>query len=735
MTEIRCTITDIIFRNQDNGYTIVQAESAGGPITAVGVLPSCDKGRTFVLQGNVIRHPKYGEQFSFTESREELPGTEDGIEAFLASGILKGIGSKAAASIVARFGKDTFDILEKEPCRLVEVPGIGDKKAASIAEAFAAHREIAQVTLYFQQYELGAATVFKLYKTYGSETIQRVSENPYRLVEEVYGIGFAKADRIAEKMGIARDSEDRIRHGIRYTLLFHLSEGHTFLPMKELVEKAAELLDLTGAQVHDGMVAMAFEGILRLEELEGRTVVYLDFCHDAEVRIAHGLRQLNEASLKPIHSAVEGLIRQMEEETGMGYSPQQRYAITTSLENGVSVLTGGPGTGKTTIIKAILGILHHSGLTVALAAPTGRAAKRMSEATGHGASTIHRLLEYYYSESEEAMHFGRDEDNPLDVDAVIIDETSMVDLMLMHGLVRALTPGTRLILVGDADQLPPVGPGNILRDILESEYIYAVRLKEIFRQAQESMIVVNAHRINRGEAPSVNERDRDFFLMRETSEKQMLSTLLDLCRHRLPAHYREMTPLRDIQVLTPVRKGMLGVINLNKEMQAVLNPPRADLAEKKAGDRIFRVGDKVMQIKNNYSLKWRRTGDFTEGEGVFNGDMGFISRIDGEFEELSVLYDDDRLVTYESSQLEELELAYAVTVHKSQGSEFPVVVMPISWFPPVLATRNLLYTAVTRGREAVVLVGSQRQLEAMVENHRIHLRYSGLKARLRGYLE
>lgn len=735
LTEKRCTITDIIFRNADNGYTIAVAETDEEQFTAVGTLPSCDKGRIFVLRGSFIRHPKYGEQFSFTEAEEELPGTEEGIEAFLASGILKGIGPKAARAIVARFGKDTFDVLENNPGRLVEVPGIGEKKAAAVAEAFAAHREIAEVTLYFQQYGLTAATALKLYKTYGSDTIERVRENPYRLVEDVFGIGFTKADKIAAKLGIPKDSEDRIRHGIRYTLGYHLGEGHTFLPLGELTEKAAELLDLMGWQVHDVIVAMAFQGDLRLDELEGRTVAYLMPCYEAEVRIAHSLRQLSEAPLKPIHAQVENLVRQLEQETGMDYSPQQRFAIRTSLENGVSVLTGGPGTGKTTIIKAILGILHHSGLTAALAAPTGRAAKRMSEATGHPASTIHRLLEYYYSESEDAMHFGRDEDNPLDVDAVIIDETSMVDLMLMNGLVRALTPGTRLILVGDADQLPPVGPGNILRDILESEYVYAVRLKEIFRQAQESMIVVNAHRINRGEVPSCNERDRDFFLMREATEKGMLATLLDLCKTRLPAHYSHLSPLRDIQVLTPVRKGLLGVATLNRELQAVLNPPRPDLAEKKSGDRLFRVGDKVMQTKNNYSLKWRRTGDFSEGEGVFNGDLGFIARIDPEFDELSVLYDDDRLVVYDSAQLLELELAYAVTVHKSQGSEFPVVILPVSWFPPILATRNLLYTAVTRGKEAVILVGSEKRLESMVENHRINQRYSGLKARLRGYLE
>lgn len=733
--EKKCTIAEIIYRNTDNGYTIAVAENDTEQLTIVGTLPTCDKGRMFTLRGNFTNHPKYGEQFAFTEWSEEMPSTEAGIQAFLASGVLKGIGPKAAKSIVDRFGTDTFRIIEEEPGRLTEVGGIGEVKAASIAEAFAAHREVAEVTLYFQQFDIKPETVLKLYRVYGSDTIRLVQENPYRLMEEVYGIGFRKADQIAEKLGVRRDDEARIQSGIRYTLWYHVNEGHTFLPQTELIEKAGELLEVESHRIHDAMVSMALEGILRLEELEGRNVVFLFPYYTAETYVAHGLKNLNEASLKPIYANIEELIDISRRETGIAYSDQQKIAIRTSMENGVTVITGGPGTGKTTIINGIIRILKQSGLTTALAAPTGRAAKRMTETTGHPASTIHRLLEYYYAESEATMRFGKNEENPLDIDALIVDETSMVDLMLMNGLIKAMKPGTRLILVGDADQLPSVGAGNILRDILDSEYIYAVRLKEIFRQAGESLIVVNAHRINRGEYPYCNEKDKDFFLMKESTERGMLATLLDLCKNRLPAHYTHLTPKRDIQVLTPVRKGILGSINLNKEMQALLNPAIVGREEKKFGDKTFREGDKVMQIRNNYSLKWRKASDFTDGEGIFNGDVGFIQRIDTEFNELIVEYDDDRLVTYEFSQLDELELAYAVTVHKSQGSEFPIIVMPVSWFPPILATRNLLYTAVTRGKEAVILVGSEGRMQAMVDNVRISERYSGLKARLGGYLQ
>ncbi|MBR6799756.1 MAG: AAA family ATPase, partial [Firmicutes bacterium] len=463
-------------------------------------------------------------------------------------------------------------------------------------------------------------------------------------------------------------------------------------------------------------------------------VVFLMPFYMAEQNICRALSELNSAQLKPIAGQLDSLIARTEAATGIYLSENQKHAVTTSLNMGVSVITGGPGTGKTTIINTIINILEESGLKTAIAAPTGRAAKRITETSGHYASTIHRLLDYYYSEGEDMMRFGKTKEDPLDYDAVIVDEASMIDLLLMNGLVNAIRPGTRFIIVGDADQLPSVGAGNVLRDIIASEYIYCTRLTEIFRQAGESMIVVNAHRINKGEYPDCNAKDKDFFLLRRSTEKEMLATIKELCLIRLPEYYKELSPTSDIQILTPVRKGLLGSINLNKELQEVLNPPNKSLEEKTFGERTFREGDKVMQIKNNYQMKWKNLEDFTEGEGVFNGDVGFIQTIDREFNEMTVVYDETKHVTYNFSQLDELELAYAVTVHKSQGSEFPVVIMPVSWFPPMLATRNLLYTGVTRGKKAVVLVGSENKLKGMVDNDRISERFSGLGVRLKRFL-
>ncbi|MBQ9972356.1 MAG: AAA family ATPase, partial [Firmicutes bacterium] len=450
-----------------------------------------------------------------------------------------------------------------------------------------------------------------------------------------------------------------------------------------------------------------------------------------ERNVAGKLAELNDAMLRPVASDVMSLIALTEREAGISLSENQRLAVVNSLYYGVSVITGGPGTGKTTIINAVINVLTNGGHKVAVCAPTGRAAKRITEVSGYFAQTVHRLLEYYYSEGDDAMKFGRNQENPLDYDAVIVDESSMVDLLLMNGLLNAIKPGTRLIMVGDSDQLQSVGTGNVLRDIIESEFVHVTKLTEIFRQAKESMIVVNSHRINKGEYPDSNEKDTDFFFMRRGSEPEVLSTVKELYKTRLPKYFSDLDPVRDIQILTPVRKGLLGSMNLNKELQDILNPAEAGKPERKYGEKVFRVGDKVMQIKNNYMLEWKRLSDFTDGEGVFNGDIGFVHSIDTEFNQMTVVFDEDKFATYDFSNLDELELAYAITVHKSQGSEFPIVVMPISWFPPLLSTRNLLYTAVTRGKKAVVLVGSERRMEAMIDNNTVSLRYSGLAERLR----
>lgn len=728
------TIAEIIFHNQENSYTIAVFETEDEQFTIVGNLPACRKGSGYLLRGQWKVHPTYGEQFAVSSFEEVMPSTEAGIEEFLSSGVLKGIGKKTAASIVSRFGSETFDIIEKEPQRLTEISGIGAKKAEAVAEAFQSHREFARITLYLQQFGINADYAMKLYKVYGADTIKAVEENPYRLAEDIFGVGFKKADKIAQKMGIAKDDEHRIKSGIKFTLWYFAGEGNTFLPQQVLCEKTGALLDVEQEKISDALVEMAFQGDVHVDSLENRNAVFLMPYYLAEQNVCKCLAAIESARLKPIGSDLDSLIKVTEQESGVALSENQKYAVKTSLNQGVSVITGGPGTGKTTIINSIIHILQHSGLKTAIAAPTGRAAKRISETSGFQASTIHRLLEYYYSEGEDAMRFGKTEEDPLDCDAVIIDEASMIDLLLMNGLVSAIRPGTRLILVGDADQLPSVGAGNVLRDIINSEYVYCVKLTEIFRQAKESLIVVNAHKINRGEYPDCNEKGKDFFLMRQKTEKDMLQMIRDLCVRRLPAYYTDVVPARDIQVLTPVRKGLLGSVNLNKELQAVLNPPCPGLSERQFGDRIFREQDKVMQIRNNYQLKWRNQEDFTEGEGVFNGDVGFIQSIDREFGEVTVVFDECKYVTYDFNQLDELELAYAITVHKSQGSEFPIVVMPVTWFPPVLATRNLLYTGVTRGKTAVVLVGSENKMHSMVDNNRITERYSGLAVRLKALM-
>ena len=664
-----------------------------------------------------------------------MPSTEDGIREFLASEAMKGIGRKTAAAIVSVFGTDTLRVIEEEPHRLTDVPGIGKKTAERISLAFGKHREFASIVLYLQQFGINAEYAMKLYRVYGSGTIEAVKENPYRLVEDIFGVGFKKADKIADRMGVARDDEFRIKSGVKFTLSYFAGEGNTFLPQDMLCEKAGQLLDLPIELIEEQLIDMAFEGDIYIEKLDGRNAVFLAAYYLAEQNVCKCLSAISDAQLKPVAGGIDSLISRTENATGIYLSENQKHAVKTSLQMGVSIITGGPGTGKTTIINTIINILEESGLKTAIAAPTGRAAKRITETSGHYASTIHRLLEYYFSESENMMRFGKTKEDPLDYDAVIVDEASMIDLILMNGLVSAIRPGTRLVIVGDADQLPSVGAGNVLRDMISSEYIYSTKLTEIFRQAKESMIVVNAHRINHGEYPDCNAKGKDFFLLRRSAEKEMLETIKTLCLKRLPDYYSDISPTADIQVLTPVRKGLLGSINLNRELQDVLNPPCAELEEKQFGDRIFREGDKVMQIKNNYQMTWKNLEDFTEGEGVFNGDVGVIHRVDREFNEVTVVYDEVRYVTYNFNQLDELELAYAITVHKSQGSEFPIVIMPVSWFPPVLATRNLLYTGVTRGKRAVVLVGSENKLDAMVDNDRINERFSGLGVRLSRIME
>lgn len=736
MIEKTGRIAEIIFRNEENFYTVavIENDDEMDQFIAVGNIPAAKCGMVFSFTGSWKTHPSYGEQFAFVNCSEIVPKNSAGIREFLASGVIRGIGPKLAAAITEHFGDDTLKIIEESPERLTEINGVGKAKADSISSSYKLHRKFADVSMFFANYGIGAAYAMKMYKIYGAETVKAVMQNPYRLITDIKGIGFAQADQIASKLGIAADSEYRLTSGIRFMLQRYVANGNTYAPFKEFCEETAQLLDVSSADVRDMAEQLVIDDVVRLEEIDKRKVIYPSLYHRAENNVARRLFTLHSADVKNVSRHIDGLIDRSEAENGIRLSENQRTAVRACAQNGVCVITGGPGTGKTTIINTIINVFESSGLTVAIAAPTGRAAKRITETSGKPAVTVHRLLEYYYSEDEDSMNFGRDSENPLEYDVVIIDEMSMVDIMLMDALTEAVVPGTRLVMVGDADQLPSVGAGNVLRDIIGSEIISTVRLTEIFRQAEESMIVVNAHRINNGEYPFCNEKDKDFFLMNRRSEAAVLSTILELCETRLPRFYSECDRMRDIQVLTPTRKGTVGTANLNKELQAVLNPRSPGRPEKELQSRIFRVGDKVMQIKNNYQMEWKRTDNFSDGQGVFNGDIGFVTDIDNENNKIHVLFDDVKHAEYEFSQAEELELAYAMTIHKSQGSEFPVIVMPMASFPPVLANRNLLYTGITRGKKSVVLVGSERVLHAMVDNNRIHERFSGLKARLKHFL-
>ncbi len=723
-------VAELIFHNETNLYTILLFETGEEQFFAVGNMPRPKTGRRFRLTGEWKTHPKYGEQFAFSSAEELEPTTEEGIAAFLCSGIIKGIGPKTAAAIAARFGKDTLKIIAEEPERLTEVSGIGISKARAIEDGYREHREYADTVLALSAYDISASVCMKLYGAYGKAAVDVVREDPYTLISDIYGIGFIKADKIARSAGIAADSPKRIKSGIKYALRSLIGSGDTYAPAEEFTEKTAAFLDVTREQVSDCAFELVMDGELCKDRIDGTEVYMLFPYYRAEKYTAAKLYDLCSAELPGIAVSADDLIKREETKSGIKLSEKQKNAVRSTVSNGVLVITGGPGTGKTTIINAILSVFDFAGLKTALAAPTGRAAKRMQQATGRNASTVHRLLEYAYADGEDRMVFGRNEQNPLDFDCVIIDEMSMVDILLMEALLRALKSGTRLVLVGDADQLPPVGAGNVLRDILSCEAIHSCRLTDIFRQAQESAIVVNAHLINKGEHPAFNEKGRDFFMVKRDA-KNIASAISELCAKRLPAYFKDLDPRNDIQVLTPARKGELGCVELGRRLQDILNPPSPSKAEKKIGERVYRVGDKVMQTKNNYNMEWKNLKTMLSGTGIFNGDMGIIDSVDNENGIIGVIFDGEIYVRYDYSNIDELENAFALTVHKSQGSEFPVVVMPMAFFPPMLSTRNLLYTAVTRAREAVVLVGSPEICNAMVDNNVAQKRYSGLSFRLR----
>ncbi len=726
--EIRGILSEFIFRNETNGYTVAIVETEDEEITVVGYMPIANQGETILFSGNWNIHPTYGRQLEIVSYRQVTPNTLEGIENYLSSGIIKGIGKKTAEKLVQKFGMDTLDIMQYNSNLLTQVEGIGDSKANIIAQAFEEQREIRDIMLFLQQYGVSTNYALKIYKKYGENTIRLIQENPYRLAEDIFGIGFKIADTIAKRMGVDPSSPYRVMSGIKYVLGHHNLEGHTYTPKTELINLTEETLGVKKDLVEEALTQLAFLNEVQLENLEGDIVVFIMPFYYAESYVCKKLFDLAQVEVKPLSENIDNEICDVEKEDEISLAQNQREAVKEAALKGILVITGGPGTGKTTTINSIIKMFENHNHTIALAAPTGRAAKRMSEATGREAKTIHRMLEYSFMDEVGGMSFGKNEEEPLAYDVVIIDEMSMVDILLMKGLLKSLLPGTRLILVGDVDQLPSVGAGNVLRDIIDSNIIKVVKLDQIFRQAQESMIVVNAHRINKGEYPHINKREKDFYFISKRKHDGIAETIKGLCVDRLPK-FNNYDPVKDIQVLTPMKKGTLGMIKLNQELQSTLNPPNSYKNEKTINDRTFRVGDKIMQMKNNYNLKWKKE-DASEGEGVFNGDFGYIQEIDNEEKEMKVLFDEEKMVTYDFSQLDELELAYSITIHKSQGSEFPVIIIPICYGPPMLFTRNLLYTAVTRAKNLVVMVGMEGGLKYMVDNYRIINRYSGLKARL-----
>ena len=731
-------IDHVIFRNEDNGYTVMVLKDTKKEeeLTCVGSFPTITQGATIEATGVYTHHPVYGKQFQISSFVEKMPEDTYAIERYLGSGAIKGIGAALAARIVRRFGQDTLRIVEEEPERLAEVKGISEKKAREIAAQVTEKADMRKAMIFLQKYGISLNLGAKIYQKYKESVYTVLQENPYRLAEDISGVGFKIADEIAARIGIHADSDYRIRSGMLYTLLQASGEGHIYLPKEELFSRASRLLGVDVSYMEKHLMDMVVDRKLILKETEEGIVVYPTQYYYLELNSAKMLCELNILCPED-EQMMKKRISRIEKETGTELDEMQKQAVASAAQHGLFILTGGPGTGKTTTINAIIRYFEEEGAELRLAAPTGRAAKRMTEATGYEAQTIHRLLELNgLPEGEQegrAVHFDRNSENPLEADVIIIDEMSMVDISLMYSLLLAVTAGTRLILVGDENQLPSVGPGNVLRDIIRSGCFPVVELKKIFRQASESDIVVNAHKINRGEQVTINNKSRDFFFLKRYDADIIIRVVIALIQEKLP-RYVDAKPY-EIQVLTPMRKGLLGVERLNQILQRYLNPPDEKKKEKEIGQRLFREGDKVMQVKNNYQLEWEILGRYKipvdKGVGVFNGDTGIMTEINEFAETATVEFEDGRQAQYSFKQLEELELAYAVTIHKSQGSEYPAVILPILSGPRMLMNRNLLYTAVTRARKCVTVVGSENTFAEMIRNEKQQQRYSSLDKRIR----
>ena len=731
METITGFVEHIVYRNEENGYTVLNlASNEEDEVTCVGVFQMISEGESLELTGEYTVHPSYGPQFKVQQYSIKAPEDIASIERYLGSGAIKGVGAALAARIVRKFKEDTFRIIEEEPERLAENKGISERKAQEIAQQTEEKRELRQAMIFLQNYGISLSLAVKIYQTYQLDMYRIIQENPYRMAEDVTGVGFKIADEIAHRVGIRLDSDFRIRSGIMYVLQQASLEGHTYLPEELLTRRACELLGVDASGVEKHYMDMAIDRKLILKQSEAEVQIYASTFYYMELNVAVMLRELN-VKYDFSETAVEQRIRKIEQLSELELDEMQRTAVKEAVRSGLLVITGGPGTGKTTTINTIIQYFESEGMDIALAAPTGRAAKRMSETTGYEAKTIHRLLELSGGMDEHAG-FERNEQNPLETDVIIIDEMSMVDITLMHNLLKAVVAGTRLILVGDVNQLPSVGPGCVLKDIIDSHACNVVRLNRIFRQASESDIIVNAHKINRGEPVSLDNKSRDFFFLKRYDANVIISICIQLIRQKLPK-YVNASPF-DIQVLTPMRKGLLGVERLNTILQQYLNPPDGKKSEREHGQTIFRVGDKVMQIKNNYQAEWEIRSRYNipieKGLGVFNGDMGIVREINSFSETLTVEYEERRMVEYPFKELDQLDLAYAITIHKSQGSEYPAVIIPLLTGPRMLMNRNLLYTAVTRARKCVTLVGDEKAFYNMEANVNEQKRYSGLRDRL-----
>ncbi len=729
MIMIDGVVESIIYENTENGYTVCDVSSAGQLITMTGYMPSLSEGERINAHGDWVTHVEYGDQFKVEYYERKMPSTETEIEKYLASGLLPGIGKATAKKIVQMFGADSLEVIEKTPDKLLQISGLTKKKVDEIYKKFTELVGVREIVIFFQRFGISPSSAVRAYKTFGDNTLKITNENPYLMAEKVDGITFNVADDIAGELGFAKNSYERLSCGVKFLLrqIGYLN-GHTYLPRPTISAHAAQKLDVDTGNIENVISEMLLKEQLFQINMGEYDAIYLDEYYYAEKRVATRLIEMSQLVFDVDIDRINFLIAEIEKRNKIMLAEEQIEAVRCVFQNSATVITGGPGTGKTTIIRTIIDIMELSGKRVMLTAPTGRAAKRMAEVCEMEAKTIHRLLEITPGENEVGNRFARNEDNKLECDVLIVDEMSMVDLLLMDSLLAALSRGAKIAMVGDSDQLPSVGAGNVLKDIIDSDILTCIKLTEIFRQARESMIVVNAHRINYGEMPHLNDADNDFFFVNRDDPMTIPDTIADLCARRLPAKYG-FNSISQIQVLTPTRKSLIGVQNLNVILQDKLNPPHPDKPEYLTNKCTFRLGDKVMQIKNNYQLEWEKIDDIECGLGVFNGDVGFISDINKQKQKLTVIFD-DKSVEYDFVLLDELELAYATTVHKSQGSEFDAVIIPMCETHRLLMTKNLLYTAITRAKKLVVLVGQEETIRFYISNDNVQKRFSGLKNKL-----